>query len=68
MVCAHPAPVLLVRFARGEARSEETRAVIRHLLTGCPRCAAVLWPVFKTAERLALRRARYPQLARRRRG
>jgi anti-sigma factor RsiW len=63
----HPTPTLLTRFARGEATSDETRAITRHLLSGCPRCSAVLWPLWKMAERLSLRRAPQPQAARRRR-
>jgi hypothetical protein len=64
----HPAPDLLVRFARGESASAENRVVVRHLIGGCPECIAVLWPVWKIYERLALRRAPHPQLARRQKG
>lgn len=63
----HPTPTLLTRFARGEATSEETRAITRHLLAGCPRCSAFLRPAWKTAERLAQRRAPQPQAAQRQR-
>ncbi len=63
----HPTPALLVRFAQGMASAAETRVVVRHLLAGCPRCSVVLGPAFEAAERLALRRARHPQLARRQR-
>jgi hypothetical protein len=41
----HPAPARLGRFVRGELSREENRALIRHLLTGCPECAAVLRPL-----------------------
>jgi hypothetical protein len=61
----HPTPALLTRFASGMASMAETRIVVRHLIVGCPRCSVVLWPSFEAAERLALRRARHPQLARR---
>jgi tetratricopeptide (TPR) repeat protein len=42
----HPEPQLLERFMRNEADGEERRRVVRHLLAGCSRCAAVtrrLW-------------------------
>ena len=62
----HPTPALLARFARGKATSEETRAIARHLLAGCPQCSAALWPAWKTAERLARRRSPQAQAAPRR--
>jgi anti-sigma factor RsiW len=68
MESAHPTRDLLTRFAWGEASREETRAVVRHLLTGCPRCLAGVRPTWMAAERLALRRALQPQLARRQKG
>jgi hypothetical protein len=37
----HPAEELLLRFIRGETSRVETRAVVRHLLTGCRECRAV---------------------------
>lgn len=41
----HPAPARLGSFIRGELSREENRALVRHLLTGCPDCAAVLRPL-----------------------
>jgi anti-sigma factor RsiW len=37
----HPDPADLERFVRGELGKTERRAVVRHLLTGCPKCVAV---------------------------
>jgi hypothetical protein len=37
----HPSEELLLRFVRGETTRAETRAVVRHLLTGCRECRAV---------------------------
>jgi hypothetical protein len=34
----HPEPAQLQRFFRGELARDETSALVRHLLTGCPRC------------------------------
>ena len=42
----HPDPLLLERFMRNETGAEESRRIVRHLLAGCERCAAVtrrLW-------------------------
>jgi hypothetical protein len=36
----HIAPAVLSRFHLGEASNEEARAVVAHLLTGCPLCMA----------------------------
>jgi len=47
----HPAPDLLLRFLRGEAAQGETRAILRHLLGGCPRCTAVTRPVWIMVDR-----------------
>ena len=41
----HPAPARLGSFVRGELTREDNRAVVRHLLTDCPSCAAVLRPL-----------------------
>ena len=41
----HPAPARLRSFLRGELSREDTRALVRHLLTGCADCAAVLRPL-----------------------
>ncbi len=37
----HPPKDLLLRFLRSEVSRTERRAVVRHLLTGCPACVAV---------------------------
>ena len=37
----HPAAETLERFIRGELAREEIPAVVRHLLTRCPKCTAV---------------------------
>jgi hypothetical protein len=34
----HPAEDLLSRLMRGEATRAEAREIVRHLLTGCPKC------------------------------
>ena len=42
----HPAPAVLQRYMRAESPREQARAVVRHLLSGCPECVAVtrsLW-------------------------
>lgn len=49
----HPTPALLLRFLRGEAGLAEQRALVRHLLAGCPECLAVTRPVWELAELLA---------------
>jgi hypothetical protein len=41
---------VLLRFLRGEASRAERRAVVRHLLTGCPGCVAVTRQVWLLAE------------------
>jgi hypothetical protein len=46
----HLAPAELERFLRGEASRDEARPVVRHLLAGCPECAAVMRPVMGFAE------------------
>jgi hypothetical protein len=38
----HPAPARLGSFVRGELSREENRALVRHLLTGCPQCRQVI--------------------------
>jgi hypothetical protein len=44
---SHPDPSQIARFMRvGGLPREEVRAIVRHLLTGCPRCVEVtrrLW-------------------------
>lgn len=51
----HPAPARLGSFVRGELDRAENRAVVRHLLTGCPACSTVLRPLLGEAD-LPLRR------------
>jgi hypothetical protein len=43
---AHPEAFQVERFLRGELTQPEVRAVVRHLLTRCPRCLEIagrLW-------------------------
>lgn len=43
---SHPAAADLARFIHGELKRPEARAIVRHMLTGCPQCVAVtrrLW-------------------------
>ncbi|HSS76989.1 MAG TPA: hypothetical protein VLV54_09610 [Thermoanaerobaculia bacterium] len=47
----HPKPDVLQRFTRGEASRAEARAIVRHLLAGCPDCTAVMGPICGLAER-----------------
>ncbi len=49
----HPAEETLLRFLRGEASQAERRAVVRHLLAGCPECLAVTRPAWKLMESAA---------------
>jgi len=51
----HPDPLQLERLARGELRLDEIRPLIRHLVTGCSRCAAVLRPLVGMADLPLLR-------------
>jgi hypothetical protein len=43
----HLEPGELERFLRGELGRAETRRVVRHLLTRCPQCAAVVRPLWE---------------------
>jgi hypothetical protein len=43
---AHPQRALLLRFLRGEATLAEKHSVVRHLLAGCPQCAAAVLPIW----------------------
>jgi hypothetical protein len=47
----HPAPARLSSFVRGDLSREDNRAVVRHLLTGCRECSAVLHPLLGQADR-----------------
>jgi len=42
----HPDPRDLLAFVRCEASKTARRAIVRHLLRGCPACAAVVRPMF----------------------
>jgi hypothetical protein len=53
----HPASARLGSFLRGELSREDNRALVRHLLAGCPDCAAVLRPLLGHAA-IPLPRAR----------
>jgi len=46
----HPAPARLCSFLRGDLSGEDTRAVVRHLLTGCPDCSEALRPLLGQAK------------------
>lgn len=46
----HPEPAELRRFLRGEASGAEARALVRHLLAGCPQCLKVTRPLWKLGE------------------
>lgn len=43
----HPTPDLLLRFLAGDTSRTERRAIVRHLLTGCPECLAVTRPAWR---------------------
>ncbi len=62
----HPTPALLTSFAYGAASKSETCIVVRHLIAGCPQCSVVLWPTWKTVERLSRLDVRHTQLTQRR--
>jgi hypothetical protein len=47
----HPNTWQLQRFLRGEATRAEVRAIVRHLLAGCPECSAVMGPICGLTER-----------------
>ena len=46
---SHPEAEQLERFLRGESGGAERRIVVRHLLTGCPRCRRVTRPIWSLA-------------------
>src|SRR5215213_7614404 len=46
----HPDSRLLECFLRNELQGAERRAVVRHLLTGCPQCVAVTRRVWSLAD------------------
>jgi hypothetical protein len=46
----HPTTEQLERFMRGELPRKKRRAVVRHLLTGCPLCGQVTGPLWSGAQ------------------
>ena len=46
----HPDLRLLERFMRNELQDQERRMVVRHLLTGCPRCVSVTRQLWSLAD------------------
>ena len=50
---AHPAPELLEKFMRSEARPAERRRVVRHLIAGCAECVAFTRQLWGLGERPA---------------
>jgi hypothetical protein len=46
----HPEPADLQRFMRGESTFAERRAVVRHLMTGCPQCLQVTCSIWRLGE------------------
>ena len=50
---SHPAPAQLEDFMRGILDAAGRRAVVRHLLTGCPRCVAVTGHCWSLGSKLA---------------
>lgn len=46
----HPAAATLERFVRGELGSPEAAAVVRHLLTRCPRCVGEIRRLRRTGD------------------
>jgi hypothetical protein len=56
----HPDRHDLERFMQGRLSREETRNVVRHLLTGCPECLQVTRPLWRFGDqaRLKMRKGR----------
>jgi hypothetical protein len=48
---SHPDAAKLECFLRGELEKVEVRRVVRHLLTRCPECAAVVRPLWGSSPR-----------------
>lgn len=46
----HPDSRLLERFMRNDLQEPERRVVVRHLLTGCPRCVSVTREIWSLAD------------------
>lgn len=47
----HPSQADLKRFMRGELPRPEVRAIVRHLMAGCPECLEVTRRLFELGER-----------------
>lgn len=55
----HPAPQRLEGFMRGELTGSDVASLVRHLLTGCPRCLVVtsrLWSLGEASPALTILR------------
>ena len=48
---SHPPESQLARFMRGELPRLKAQSLVRHLLSGCPRCVAVTRRVWKLGNR-----------------
>ena len=60
----HPAQEHLERFMRGELARDEAAGLVRHLLTGCPRCVGVIRRLWRLGDPLrALKILRQEMLA-----
>ena len=46
----HPTPDLLFGFLQGETSKTESRAIVRHLLSGCRSCVAVTRPLWQVTD------------------
>jgi hypothetical protein len=46
----HPSPARIGSFVRGDLSREDNRAMVRHLLTGCRDCSAMLRPLLGPAD------------------
>ncbi|MFP5285366.1 MAG: hypothetical protein ACLGI9_06485, partial [Thermoanaerobaculia bacterium] len=47
----HPDPNLLERFMRSELQGQPRRTIVRHLLTGCPRCVEETYRLWSLGDR-----------------
>ena len=47
----HPSPAWIGSFVRDDLSREDNRAMVRHLLTGCRDCSAMLRPLLDPADR-----------------
>jgi hypothetical protein len=53
---AHPEAFQVERFLRGELTQPEVRAVVRHLLTRCPRCLEIAGRLWSLGDPVPLER------------